>query len=62
MTCAEFDIELKFAHIKEENNNIADLLSRWKNSEENIEKLKELAPNATWVTVTTDFLSLDFEI
>ena len=52
MACAESDIELKFAHIKGDKNITADLLSRWKNTEENVQKLKKLVPNAVWLNTT----------
>ena len=62
MLCAESDIELKFAHIRGEKNTIADLLSRWTNSNENVQKLKKLAPDVVWLPTTPDLVTLDFKI
>ena len=62
MLCAKSDIELKFAHIRGEKNIIADLLSRWKNSNENFVKLEKLVPNVVWLPTTPDLVTLDFKI
>ena len=62
MACAEFNIELKYAHIRRDKNVTGDLLSRWKNSEENIKKLQKLVPNAVWEKVDSEFLTWDLEI
>ena len=62
MACAEFNIELKYAHIRRDKNVTGDLLSRWKNSEENIKKLQKLVPNAVWIEGNAELLNLDLEI
>ena len=62
MLAAKFDIFLKISHVPVKHNVIADLLSRWQGSIQNIEILSQLVPKAQWVDVPEDIFMLDTEI
>ena len=62
MLCAEYDISIKVSHIMGCKNEIADLLSRWDNSNNCTKKLELLVPNFSWVQIEKEMFQLDFDI
>ena len=62
MVCSKFDIALQITHIEGKRNVIADLLSRWSNSDTDHRKLKNLCPAHGWVTVNDNHFLLDNNI
>ena len=62
MITSKFDIALKFCHIEGQKNRVADLLSRWEDTDVHINKLKILAPAASWMEIQQHHLYLDMEI
>ena len=51
MQAASLDIFLKFSHVPGVDNQVADLLFRWDNSEKNIKTLHNLVPHARWINL-----------
>ena len=51
MLCAEFDISLLLEHVAGKENSLADLLSRWSNSNSDRLKLRNLLLSHRWLTV-----------
>ena len=62
MEAAQLDIFLKFSHISGVANTIADLLSRWQNTEAQMKQLDRLAPGAKWLKCNAQSCFLDFDI
>ena len=62
MLCAKFDILIIPQHVEGKSNIIADLLSRWCGSKNDLEKLKSLIRNPIWVNVSQEQFDLDLEI
>ena len=56
------DIDLTYVHILGKNNQVADLLSRWQHSEQNMCTLLQHVPNPVWAEVSLDILTLDNDI
>ena len=64
MTCARnvwlltamYNIQITVSHIAGTKNIVADLLSRWKNTTDNYEKLKSLLPNHVWIYPHIDLM------
>ena len=59
---AMFNVELVINHIPGCNNHIADLLSRWQGTMEDIKKLNILIPDHTWIPVHIDLAMLNEHI
>ena len=57
-----YDLEMDYAHIQGKKNVVADLLSRWKNSPNNILKLHSHIADPLWLNVPHEFLNLDNDI
>ena len=57
-----YDIKLTVAHIAGKNNNTADLLSRWQNTEGNYNSLHKLVPNVVWKDVTPEMFHINNDI
>ena len=55
---ALYDLETTYVHIKGKNNVVADLLSRWVPTIENIHKLQSYIPDPLWINVPDDILDL----
>ena len=62
MEAAQFDISLIISHVAGKANIIADLLSRWDNSDIQIKNLKDLVPDCQWVHIEPNKLEIDHEI
>ena len=45
------DIDLQYVHVLGKNNTVADLLSRWQYSEQNVIQLKQFIDNPVWLPV-----------
>ena len=59
---ALYDLDISYVHIKGKNNVVADLLSRWVPTVENIHKLQSHIPDPLWIKVPNDVLDLDNDI
>ena len=53
------DIDLQYAHINGRDNRVADLLSRWQGSLQNVHELKSLIHNPIWFPTHVDMLDID---
>ena len=62
LLAASYDLEISYVHIKGKNNAIADLLSRWVPTADNILKLQSHIPDPLWLQVPSHFLELDNNI
>ena len=62
METAKADIEVRYSHIEGRNNVVADLLSRWKNSDFQNHILNQNVRNPTWMIIPHDILEIDNEI
>ena len=62
MFASKFDIFLKVSHVPGKHNIVADLLSRWDNSDKNRETLSLLVPQHQWVEVQNEHFIVDWEI
>ena len=56
------DVQLQYTHVLGKNNCVADLLSRWNNSQANIHLLHSLVPNAVWLPTDVTFTDVDYTI
>ena len=54
------DVELQYVLGK--NNTVADLLSRWQYSEQNVAHLQEFIQNQIWLPVDVSMLEVDYTI
>ena len=59
---ALYDLEVTYVHIRGKHNVIADLLSRWVPTPENVLKLHSQIPDPLWISVPDDILELDNDI
>ena len=59
---AKFNISVDFIHISGEKNNAADLLSRWRYTAQDYDKLSLLVSQPLWVNVHPDLLLLNHDI
>ena len=57
-----FNIDIQVVHVPGKLNPVADLLSRWYCTHDNVRKLKELVHPVTWLTVTQELLHVDESI
>ena len=62
MISAENDITFQFSHVKGKNNTVADLLSRWTDSESDLQKLHTLVPKVSWLKISEKCAEIDYEI
>ena len=51
MLAASLDIFMKFTHVPGNDNQVADLLSRWEDSVKDRKILNSLVPQANWVII-----------
>ena len=52
-------IDLTYVHVLGRNNQVADLLSRWNHTHQNVVQLLQHVPDPTWVSVSLDLIDLD---
>ena len=62
LLAALYNISLIVVHIEGENNSIADLLSRWNYSEDNIKTLYTFIPQAIWMNNHIDLMLLNHDL
>ena len=62
MVAAQADIQVKYSHIPGSKNEVADVLSRWKNSEAQISFLHCKVENPVWMPIPGNILHIDDEI
>ena len=62
MTCANLDIEAKFVHIPGKKNVVADVLSRWRGSVDQFNKLKSVIQNPIWCQINPELFHIDYDI
>ena len=53
------DIDLQYVHVLGKNNVVADLLSRWQYSLENVSQLQALIGNPVWLPASVEMLEID---
>ena len=58
MEAAQADIDMRYSHIQRSKNVVADLLSRWKNSQAQ----RQDVHNPVWMPVTENVLLIDNDI
>ena len=56
------DIDLQYAHIRGLDNGVADLLSRWTGSTQDVKKLLSQVQDPVWVPVDSSFVQIDAEL
>ena len=54
-----FNIDIRVVHVPCKLNPVADLLSRWYTTHDNVKKLQDLVYPVTWVGVTQELLHVD---
>ena len=59
---ALYNISLSVVHIEGDNNSIADLLSRWNYSEDNIKTLHTFIPRPIWMNTHIDLMLLNHDL
>ena len=59
MWLSAFNIDIKVVHVAGKLNPVADLLSRWRFTVNNHQKLAQLAQSITWIPVSKDLLYVD---
>ena len=57
---ATYNIEITVVHIPGKSNIVTDLLSRWSAVNHPMNKLTQLIPNHTWVTLDPSVLEIDW--
>ena len=62
MTASKHDIFLKVSHIPSKSDQVADLLSRWQHTTDNLKKLESLLPCFTWEKIEDLHFHLDENI
>ena len=62
LLAAMFNVNIIVSHIRGLDNSIADLLSRWHLTEDNVKKLHSLVDNPVWVDTHMDITLLNHEI
>ena len=56
------DIDVRYVHIQGKENRVANLLSRWQGSVQNIAELCSYIPQPCWLNVSEELLYLDPEL
>ena len=56
------DIDVQYAHIRGLDNGVADLLSRWTGSTQDVKKLLSQVQDPVWVPVDSSFVQIDAEL
>ena len=56
------DVTLQYIHVLGENNTVADLLSRWQYSDQNMAELKCFIENPVWLPVNIAMMDIDYTI
>ena len=59
---AQHDINLSYSHVLGKNNQVADLLSRWQNTQQQMAQLWAWVENPLWMHTDPSLLELDYEI
>ena len=62
MLAAQFDIFLKISHVPGKQNIVADLLSRWQNTDFCKNKLDSLVKNYKWNEIKEEYFQIDWEM
>ena len=62
MVSAQADIDVRYSHIPGSKNDIADVLSRWQNTEAQLALLYSEIHNPVWIGVPQNILHIDDEI
>ena len=62
MEAAKADIDMRYSHIQGRKNVVADLLSRWKNTEFQNQTLSQQVRNPIWMVIPHNILEIDNEI
>ena len=62
LLAALYDLEVTYVHIRGKHNIIADLLSRWVPTPQNVLKLQSHIPDLLWISVPENILELDNDI
>ena len=56
------DVGVQYAHILGRDNSVADLLSRWQFSEQNVAQLQQFIQNPIWLPVNIGILEVDYSV
>ena len=56
------DLDVQYEHILGRDNSVADLLSRWQFSEQNISQLQQFIQNPVWLPVNIGMLEVDYSV
>ena len=56
------DTDLQYVHVLGKNNTVADLLSRWQYSDQNMVVLRRFIENPIWLPVNISMMDLDYTI
>ena len=56
------DVHLQYVHVLGKNNRVADLLSRWQNSKNNIRELHTLVQSPQWIPTHVALTEVDYTI
>ena len=59
---ATYDVELIVSHVAGKENNIADLLSRWSNTESDTQKLSQWVTEPHWCIIPESYFRIDYNI
>ena len=62
MEAAKADIDILYSHIQGRKNVVADLLSRWKNTQIQHQILCQNVRNPIWMAIPSNVLEIDNEI
>ena len=62
LEAALLDVDLQYVHVLGKNNRVADLLSRWQCSIENINELHMLVKNPMWASVSLQSIELNDQL
>ena len=56
------DVDLQYVHVLGKNNTVADLLSRWQYSEQNVVQLKQFIETPVWLPVDVNMIHVDYTL
>ena len=59
---AIYNIHICITHISGTDNTVADLLSRWQNTQYHLNKLAQFIPNFVWIPVHLDLTKINYNI